>query len=188
MSIPVEARAAPSNVSSDATVPASCTTTITPACLQALYGIPATPATHKTNTLGVSGFIDQFANSADLKVPVSHIVPLNKTDGGSQSFLTKLRTDMSSSTTFTLQTVDGGTNNQNIRDAGVEAVRASDCTALASSHDPVHRRILTLSILSASLLASPCSSSPSVRTLRTVSEVSSTSSPSCWARAPLLRS
>ncbi len=55
------------NVTSDA-VPASCANTITPACLQALYGIPTTPATVKTNQLGVSGFIEQFANQADLKV------------------------------------------------------------------------------------------------------------------------
>lgn len=67
-------------------VPASCASTITPACLQvsfvvsspsfqcqivfqqAIYGIPTTPATQSTNKLGVSGFIEQFANQADLKV------------------------------------------------------------------------------------------------------------------------
>lgn len=72
-------------------VPASCSTTITPACLQvlgncnkfrlsrlfffrffsgiqAIYNIPTTAATQTTNKLGVSGFIEQFANSADLKV------------------------------------------------------------------------------------------------------------------------
>lgn len=58
------------NVTSDA-VPASCATTITPACLQALYGIPTAAATQKANTLAVSGFIDQFANQADLKVSLS---------------------------------------------------------------------------------------------------------------------
>lgn len=68
-------------------VPASCASTITPSCLQvsafqviyssgqlstgfvqALYGIPTTRATQSSNTLGVSGFTDQFANQADLKV------------------------------------------------------------------------------------------------------------------------
>lgn len=52
-------------------VPASCASTITPACLQALYGIPTTKATQSTNKLAVSGFIDQFANSKDLKVGIS---------------------------------------------------------------------------------------------------------------------
>ncbi|TFK89462.1 family S53 protease-like protein [Polyporus arcularius HHB13444] len=91
------------NVTSDA-VPASCASTITPACLQALYGIPTTPATVKTNQLGVSGFIEQFANQADLK-----------------TFLGRLRPDIPAATTFTLQTLDGGSNNQNINEAGIEA-------------------------------------------------------------------
>ncbi|KAJ7801634.1 family S53 protease [Mycena olivaceomarginata] len=77
-------------------VPASCNT--------AIYGIPATPATQSTNKLGVSGFIEQFANEADLT-----------------EFLTNFRTDIRSTTTFTLQTLDGGTNTQTRADAGIEA-------------------------------------------------------------------
>ncbi|TDL21549.1 family S53 protease-like protein [Rickenella mellea] len=97
-------KAAPAaNVSSDA-VPASCATTVTPACLQALYGIPTALATQASNKLGVSGFIQQFANQADLK-----------------TFLTALRPDLSSATTFTLTTLDGGTNPQGANQAGVEA-------------------------------------------------------------------
>lgn len=57
------------NLTSDA-VPASCATTITPACLQAIYGVPTTAATQSSNTLAVSGYIDQWANEADLKVCV----------------------------------------------------------------------------------------------------------------------
>ncbi|KAJ7482844.1 family S53 protease [Mycena galericulata] len=92
-----------SEVSSDAT-PASCATTITPTCLQDLYGIPTTPATESSNSIAVAGFIDQFAQTADLK-----------------SFLKKFRTDISSSTTFKLQTLDGGENTQGKSDAGIEA-------------------------------------------------------------------
>ena len=55
------------NRTSDA-VPASCESEITPACLQALYGIPSTPASVSSNQLAVSGFIEQFANQQDLKV------------------------------------------------------------------------------------------------------------------------
>ncbi|KAI0657113.1 family S53 protease [Cubamyces menziesii] len=85
-------------------VPSSCSSTITPACLQAIYGIPTTRATESSNKLAVSGFIEQFANQADLK-----------------TFLTKFRPDISSSTTFTLQTLDDGENPQNPSEAGVEA-------------------------------------------------------------------
>ena len=53
-----------------ATPPASCATTITPDCLLDLYSVPATPATQKSNVLGVSGFIEQFPNDADLSVHI----------------------------------------------------------------------------------------------------------------------
>ncbi|KAI0746562.1 family S53 protease [Daedaleopsis nitida] len=91
------------NLTSDA-VPASCNSVVTPACLQALYGIPTTLATSKNNKLSVSGFIDQFANQADL-----------------ETFLGALRHDLSPATTFTLQTLDGGQNPQGASQAGVEA-------------------------------------------------------------------
>ncbi|THH29194.1 hypothetical protein EUX98_g4996 [Antrodiella citrinella] len=91
------------NLTSDA-VPASCANTVTPACVQALYDVPTTKATQSSNTLGVSGFIGQFANQADLK-----------------SFLTSLRPDVPSTTTFALQTLDGGKNTQTRSQAGIEA-------------------------------------------------------------------
>ncbi|KAF8952094.1 family S53 protease-like protein [Flammula alnicola] len=86
-------------------VPASCRTIVTPSCLQALYGIPTTRATQSSNTLGVSGFIDQFANQADLTL-----------------FLKSKRPDLNgTATTFSLQTLDGGSNPQNPIEAGIEA-------------------------------------------------------------------
>ncbi|KAJ6477795.1 family S53 protease [Mycena sanguinolenta] len=90
------------NVSTDAA--SSCASEITPSCLQSLYGIPTTPATQSSNTIAVAGFLDQYANAADLK-----------------TFLNSFRTDMSSSTTFTLQTLDGGSNPQRGSEAGFEA-------------------------------------------------------------------
>ncbi|OBZ67228.1 Tripeptidyl-peptidase sed3 [Grifola frondosa] len=84
-------------------IPASCASTITPACLQAIYNIPTTPATSSSNQLAVTGFEFQFANQADL-----------------QTFLTDFRSDMPSTTSFTLVSVDGGINNQS-SPAGVEA-------------------------------------------------------------------
>lgn len=41
---------------------------VTPTCLQDLYGIPTTPATQASNTLLVTGYVGQFAQSADLEV------------------------------------------------------------------------------------------------------------------------
>ncbi|KAF8911770.1 family S53 protease [Mucidula mucida] len=97
MSIPIPGA---SNITDRALpAPASCASTVTPACLEALYGIPTTRATQSSNRLGVSGFIDQFANN----------------------FLGALRPDMSSATTFTLQTLDGGQNPQGANQAGIEA-------------------------------------------------------------------
>lgn len=93
------------NLTSRAPIPSSCARTITPACLQAIYNIPTTRATESSNRLAVTGFIEQYANQADLR-----------------TFLTRYRTDISSSTSFTLQTLDGGSNPQSGREAGVEAV------------------------------------------------------------------
>ncbi|KAJ7684326.1 subtilisin-like protein [Mycena polygramma] len=90
--------------SPDATPAASCNATITPSCLQALYNIPTTPAVNKNNVIGVAGFSDQFANQADLT-----------------QFLKALRPDMPSTTSFTLTSVDGGTNSQTLSQSGIEA-------------------------------------------------------------------
>ncbi|KAF8488535.1 family S53 protease-like protein [Gautieria morchelliformis] len=91
------------NVSANAD-PASCATQVTPACLQEQYGIPAAVPSQTASQLGVSGFIGEFAQKADLK-----------------SFLTTFRTDLSPETTFALQTLDGGSNPQSAAQAGIEA-------------------------------------------------------------------
>ncbi|KAI0761500.1 family S53 protease [Trametes elegans] len=102
VSSPVKIHAPQNN--SGLAVPASCATTITPACLQAIYGIPSTRAAQSSNKIGVTGYIEQFANKADLR-----------------SFLTRFRTDIPASTSFALQTLDGGSNPQDLNQAGVEA-------------------------------------------------------------------
>ncbi|KAI0055948.1 family S53 protease [Artomyces pyxidatus] len=85
-------------------VPASCRDVITPACLQALYGIPTTKTSLRSSVLGVSGFVGQFSNRADLK-----------------AFLEAFRPDLPPADTFAFESVDGGQNSQNISQAGVEA-------------------------------------------------------------------
>ncbi|KAF8531378.1 subtilisin-like protein [Gautieria morchelliformis] len=91
------------NVSPDA-VPASCATLVTPACLEAQYGIPASVPSQTASQIGVSGFLNQFAQQADLT-----------------SFLTAFRPDISPTTAFALQTLDGGSNPQRASRAGIEA-------------------------------------------------------------------
>ncbi|KAF7364420.1 Family S53 protease-like protein [Mycena sanguinolenta] len=58
---------------------------ITPTCLQELYGIPTTPATETSNALLATGYVDFWAQQADLS-----------------QFLSLLRPDISPPTTFTL--------------------------------------------------------------------------------------
>ncbi|KAF8189515.1 family S53 protease-like protein [Mycena galopus ATCC 62051] len=79
-----------------ASVPASCNTTnpsglITPACLQALYGIPSAPATQPNNNLLVTGYVAEWAQFADL-----------------QDFLVLERPDISPNTTFSVLPIDAG--------------------------------------------------------------------------------
>ncbi|CAK5284329.1 unnamed protein product [Mycena citricolor] len=101
-------------------VPASCATTVTPACLQAMYGIPTTLATQKSNSIAVAGFIEQFAQTRDLS-----------------SFLTRFRTDLPSTTTFALRTFDGGANTQSASQAGIEANLDIQYTVGVASGVPV---------------------------------------------------
>ncbi|KAJ7728162.1 family S53 protease [Mycena maculata] len=83
------------------TVPSSCASLVTPACLQALYGFPTARAIDSTsNILAVSGYNDN-----------THFP---------QSFLSMFLPDFEGST-FTLQTLDGGENDQTLSDAGSEA-------------------------------------------------------------------
>ncbi|KAJ7160487.1 family S53 protease-like protein [Mycena filopes] len=99
-----EARAAPA---------ASCDTSlhsgrITPACLQALYGIPTTPATQSNNALLVTGYVDQWPQTLDLKASTT-------------SRLSQFRPDIPSNTTYSLLSVDDGIDPQGPFEAGVEA-------------------------------------------------------------------
>lgn len=86
----------------DATVPSSCATTITPACLRALYNtVNYVPSQTSRNGLGVAGYLDEFANRADL-----------------QTFFQRFRPDAAGSS-FTTVRVNGGGDDQS--DPGVEA-------------------------------------------------------------------
>ncbi|KAJ7064080.1 family S53 protease-like protein [Mycena amicta] len=85
-------------------VPASCASNVNPACLQAMYGIPATKATHSTtgNTIGVAGYLNEFANTNDTAL-----------------FLRNFNVPFAGST-FTTAVIDGGSNPQDSSLAGLE--------------------------------------------------------------------
>ncbi|KAJ7081328.1 family S53 protease-like protein [Mycena belliarum] len=108
-----------SSIHSDA-VPSSCASTVTPACLQAMYGIPTTLATQKSNSIAVAGFIEQFAQTKDLT-----------------AFLQRFRTDLPSSTTFALRTFDNGKNTQSASQAGIEANLDIEYTVGIASGVPI---------------------------------------------------
>ncbi|KAK6971674.1 family S53 protease-like protein [Favolaschia claudopus] len=93
----------------NAAAPADCDTSnpknnITPACLQSLYNIPTTPATHMNNTLLVTGYVEEWAEVDDL-----------------QAFLAQFRPDLPSNQTFVTTLLDGGSNPQGPGIAGPEA-------------------------------------------------------------------
>ncbi|KAJ6506592.1 subtilisin-like protein [Mycena sanguinolenta] len=103
-----------------ASTPASCAFLVDPSCLQDVFGIPSAKANHSvSNVLGVAGYIDQFANTDDLT-----------------NFLRDECPDLVGST-FSLQTVDGGTNDQNIFNAGIEADLDIQYTVGVASGIPV---------------------------------------------------
>ncbi|KAI0055947.1 family S53 protease [Artomyces pyxidatus] len=120
LSTPLSKGAATSRSSNSNAVPASCKQAITPACLQALYGIPTAKATQSSSVLGVSGLAGSFANRADL-----------------HAFLEAFRPDLSPSTTFAIQSVDNGKADQNISQAGREADLDIQYTVGVASGVPV---------------------------------------------------
>jgi tripeptidyl-peptidase-1 len=54
--------------SNNSAVSPTCNDRITPSCLNALYNISYTPVSTKNNSLGVAGYLNQYANHADLQV------------------------------------------------------------------------------------------------------------------------
>ncbi|KAJ7767713.1 family S53 protease-like protein [Mycena metata] len=71
------------------------TDSITPSCLQTLYGIPLTPATQPSSTFLVTGYAENWPQTAALEL-----------------FLQTFRSDIPSNTTFTLESLDGGVDTQ----------------------------------------------------------------------------
>ncbi|KAI0329366.1 subtilisin-like protein [Cubamyces sp. BRFM 1775] len=86
---------APQSLNGKRDLAANCTNGTIPACLQELYNIPLTPAKNPSNRIGVTGRYGNIAHYAGLK-----------------QFLTLYRPDMDPNTNFTVDSVDGGVNDQ----------------------------------------------------------------------------
>ncbi|KAF8148570.1 subtilisin-like protein [Mycena galopus ATCC 62051] len=132
---PVSARSVssvphPRSVGGASFVPESCNTTITPACLQDLYGIPTTPATQSSNGIAVTGSFRAQGHAAVLSLVMKGFDKEFAQRSDLTNFLGSFRKDMSNSTTFTLQTFDGGKNPQSSSDAGLEANVSHDLIVL----------------------------------------------------------
>ncbi|KDQ50709.1 hypothetical protein JAAARDRAFT_185905 [Jaapia argillacea MUCL 33604] len=85
-----------------ATISSSCSSTITPSCLRTLYNTSAyTPSATSTNKFGIVGYLEEYANHADL-----------------QTFFKKFRTDAVGADFITVE-VNGGLDDQS--DPGTEA-------------------------------------------------------------------
>ncbi|KAJ2934290.1 hypothetical protein H1R20_g2804, partial [Candolleomyces eurysporus] len=92
------------DTASGAVVDATCNRTITIKCLQQLYNAEGyTPLATVKNSIGITGYLEQFANIQDL-----------------QSFYADQRTD-ALNTSFNFVSVNGGINDQNLTLSGAEA-------------------------------------------------------------------
>ncbi|KAA1474733.1 family S53 protease [Dentipellis sp. KUC8613] len=87
----------PSNQSGD-----NCVNSFTPACIRQLYGLPNTPATQKSNRLGVLGTINEWFSDDDFRL-----------------FMQTYRPDLPPTFNYTVTSIAGGINNQS--DPGYEA-------------------------------------------------------------------
>jgi tripeptidyl-peptidase-1 len=91
------------DAASGVTVDASCNQVITITCLQQLYNAVGFTPSQADNSIGITGYLEQFANKQDL-----------------QSFFKDQRPDAVNST-FKVVSVKGGLNNQTLDEAGDEA-------------------------------------------------------------------
>ncbi|KAG6845432.1 hypothetical protein H0H87_009339 [Tephrocybe sp. NHM501043] len=92
------------DASTGAEVDASCNATITIKCLQQLYNaVGFVPSVPKQNSIGITGYLEEFANLQDL-----------------QLFYADQRPDALNSS-YKFVSVKGGLNNQTLSEAGVEA-------------------------------------------------------------------
>ena len=99
----------------------SCKTKVTPACLQAIYGIPSEAALNRSSNLFIASFVGESADPADLKASGWYrLHSFNQSSHQPQKFLGEFRPDVDDKTTFRVKDLDGGSNNR--VQATIEAV------------------------------------------------------------------
>ncbi|KAG6910769.1 hypothetical protein DXG01_007656 [Tephrocybe rancida] len=108
--------AAPVLTSDGVAVDASCNTTITLKCLQQLYNFVGYKPTAKGNSIGITGYLEEYANIQDL-----------------QSFYAAQRPEAINSS-YIYHSVKGGQNNQTLSESGAEA--ALDGTFWSTAGSP----------------------------------------------------
>ncbi|KJA29734.1 hypothetical protein HYPSUDRAFT_196076 [Hypholoma sublateritium FD-334 SS-4] len=91
------------NAASGVTVDASCNQIITLTCLQQIYNAVGFTPSAKSNSIGITGYLEQFANMQDLQLFFADQQP------------------NAVNSTFKVISVAGGLNNQSLADAGDEA-------------------------------------------------------------------
>lgn len=71
--------------------PASCNTVITPECLRVLYNTAGYTPSAKRTSLGVVGYLEEYASNADLRVRSCTLVLCASSDDDTQTFLSRFR-------------------------------------------------------------------------------------------------
>ncbi|KAI0046839.1 subtilisin-like protein [Auriscalpium vulgare] len=110
-----------SDLAGRADIPVGCNRTVTPVCLQSMYGIPSANATQPSNRIAVTGFDGEIANVTDI-----------------QLFLRTYRPDLDASAVPSFVSIDGGiTTNPDDLPAGGEACLDLEWTMGVASNVPV---------------------------------------------------
>ncbi|KAJ7639339.1 tripeptidyl peptidase A [Roridomyces roridus] len=94
------------DMATGATVDASCNTTVTITCLRQIYNaVGYTPSAHVGNSIGITGYLEEYANRADLQ----------------QFYVDQVPAAAAVNSTFKFISVNGGIDPQNLSLAGGEA-------------------------------------------------------------------
>ena len=100
--------------------PVFCDTTITPDCLRGLYGLGNSKAiSNKENSIGISGYLDQYARYSDLNLFLKRFAPYAISDN------------------FTVVSINGGLNSQTSTIDSDEANIDVQCALFLSWGTPV---------------------------------------------------
>ncbi|KAG6850641.1 hypothetical protein H0H93_010833 [Arthromyces matolae] len=146
--LPSEKNLAPIvNAATGTLVDASCNTTITVKCLQQLYNAVGLTSSAHGNSIGITGYLEEFANFQDLRSFYTEQVP------------------RAVNSSFSVISINNGTNNQTLSAAGAEANLDVQFAFGLSDPVPVTQFTFPLSIICSNKPREP--STPQEGALRT---------------------